>query len=116
MTKLDKTFSTMNSPICIEGPKMVEVSHNPNIEIISFVNVLKVEGFIGNFKVRIGKIPRYVFAENCTGCEECVDVCPVEYWGILFFLAKGPGGPCQRSGIQIRGSEKHFRINDLTRR
>ena len=79
MTKLDKTFSTMNSPICIEDPKMVEVSCNPNIELISFANVLKVEGFIGNFKVRIHKIPRYVFAENCTGCGECVDVCPVEY-------------------------------------
>jgi heterodisulfide reductase subunit A len=79
MAQLDKTFPTLDCSICIEGPKMVEVSRNPNIEIISFADVLRVDGYIGNFKVRIRKNPRYVIAENCTGCGECMDVCPVEY-------------------------------------
>jgi len=55
------------------------VSRNPNIEIISFADVLSVEGYIGNFKVKIRKNPRYVIAENCTGCGECVNPCPIEY-------------------------------------
>lgn len=79
MAQLDKTFPTLDCSICIEGPKMVEVSRNPNIEIISFADVLSVDGFIGNFKVSIRKNPRFVIAENCTGCGECTDVCPVEY-------------------------------------
>jgi len=79
MAQLDKTFPTLDCSICIEGPKMVEVSRNPNIEIISFADVLSVEGYIGNFKVKIRKNPRYVIVENCTGCGECVNPCPIEY-------------------------------------
>ena len=79
MAQLDKTFPTLDCSICIEGPKMVDVGRHPNIEIISFADLLSVSGFIGNFKVKIRKNPRYVIAENCTGCGECRDVCPIEY-------------------------------------
>jgi len=40
---------------------------------------LKVEGYVGNFGVKIRKNPRYVIAANCTGCGECRDACPIEY-------------------------------------
>jgi len=79
MAQLDKTFPTLDCSICIEGPKMVDVSRHPNIEIISYADILKVEGFVGNFRVKIRKNPRCVIAENCTGCGECRDVCPIEY-------------------------------------
>jgi heterodisulfide reductase subunit A len=79
MAQLDKTFPTLDCSICIEGPKMVEVARNPNIEIISFTDVLSVDGFIGNFRVRLRKNPRYVIQKNCTGCGECMEACPVEY-------------------------------------
>jgi heterodisulfide reductase subunit A len=79
MALLDKTFPTLDCSICIEGPKMVDVGRHPNIEIISYADVLKVDGHVGNFKVRIRKNPRYVIAKNCTGCGECRDACPIEY-------------------------------------
>jgi heterodisulfide reductase subunit A len=79
MALLDKTFPTLDCSICIEGPKMVDVGRHPNIEIISYADVLKVGGYIGNFNVRIRKNPRYVIAANCTGCGECRDACPIEY-------------------------------------
>jgi len=79
MALLDKTFPTLDCSICIEGPKMVDVGRHPNIEIISFADVLKVDGHVGNFKVKIRKNPRYVIAKNCTGCGECKDACPIEY-------------------------------------
>jgi len=79
MAQLDKTFPTLDCSICIEGPKMVDVSRNLNIEIISFADILSVEGHVGNFKVKVRKNPRYVIEENCTGCSECRDVCPIEY-------------------------------------
>jgi len=79
MAQLDKTFPTLDCSICIEGPKMVDVSRHPNIEIISYADILSVEGFVGNFKVKIRKNPRYVIAEDCTGCGECRDVCPIEF-------------------------------------
>ncbi|MCD6538750.1 hydrogenase iron-sulfur subunit [Candidatus Bathyarchaeota archaeon] len=79
MAQLDKTFPTLDCSICIEGPKMVDAARHPNIEIIAYADLLSVEGYIGNFKVRIRKNPRYVIEENCTGCGECRDVCPIEY-------------------------------------
>jgi heterodisulfide reductase subunit A len=79
MALLDKTFPTLDCSICIEGPKMVDVGRHPNIEIISYADVLKVRGNVGNFDVKIRKNPRYVIAPNCTGCGECRDACPIEY-------------------------------------
>ncbi len=78
MAQLDKTFPTLDCSICIEGPLMVDVSRHSNIEIISYADILSVEGFVGNFKVRVRKNPRYIIAENCTGCGECRNVCPIE--------------------------------------
>ena len=79
MAQLDKTFPTLDCSICIEGPKMVDVGRHPNIEIISYADLISVSGYIGNFKVRVRKNPRYVIEEKCTGCGECKDVCPIEY-------------------------------------
>ena len=58
---------------------MVEVNRHPQVQVISNAEVLKVEGFVGNFRVKVRKNPRYVIAKNCTSCGECKDVCPVEY-------------------------------------
>jgi heterodisulfide reductase subunit A len=79
MAALDKTFPTLDCSICIEGPKMVDCGRHPNIEIISNADLVKVDGYVGNFKVKIRKNPRYVIAERCTGCGECKDVCPIEF-------------------------------------
>jgi len=79
MAALDKTFPTLDCSICIEGPKMVDVGRHPNIEIIANADLLKVDGYVGNFKVKIRKNPRYVIADKCTGCGECKDVCPIEF-------------------------------------
>jgi heterodisulfide reductase subunit A len=79
MALLDKTFPTLDCSICIEGPKMVDVGRHSNIEIISYADVLNVDGYVGNFTVKVRKNPRYIIAENCTGCGECRDACPIEY-------------------------------------
>ncbi|MEM3881576.1 MAG: CoB--CoM heterodisulfide reductase iron-sulfur subunit A family protein, partial [Candidatus Bathyarchaeia archaeon] len=79
MAALDKTFPTLDCSICIEGPKMVDVGRHPNIELIANADLLKVDGYVGNFRVKIRKNPRYVLEDKCTGCGECKDVCPIEY-------------------------------------
>jgi len=79
MAALDKTFPTLDCSICIEGPKMVDCVRHPNISVFAFSDLVKVEGYVGNFKVFIRKNPRFVVSEKCTGCGECRDVCPIEY-------------------------------------
>ena len=77
MLQFDKTFPTLDCAACIGTPKMVEVAQNPNIELLSYSEVLEVSGYIGNFEVKVLKKPRYVIEGVCTGCGECLNVCPV---------------------------------------
>jgi len=57
---------------------MVDAARHPNIELLTYAEVQSVDGFIGNFKVRILKKPRYVIPERCNGCGLCAEVCPIE--------------------------------------
>ena len=76
MAQLDKTFPTLDCAACILTPKMVEASQNEKINIISYANVEKVEGFVGNFKATIRKKARYIDETKCTGCSLCMTKCP----------------------------------------
>ncbi|HAP31930.1 MAG TPA: heterodisulfide reductase, partial [Firmicutes bacterium] len=49
------------------------------MEVLSYTEVDRVEGEVGNFKVRLIKKPRYVLEDKCTGCATCVEYCPVKY-------------------------------------
>jgi heterodisulfide reductase subunit A len=58
-------------------PKMVEVSRNPKIKLMTYCEVQEISGYVGNFKVKILKKPKYVIEDKCTMCGKCIDVCPV---------------------------------------
>jgi heterodisulfide reductase subunit A len=76
MAQLDKTFPTMDCSICILAPKMSDVGRHPNIELLTNSEVQEVKGYIGNFKIKVLKKPRYV-TKDCSGCGECAKVCPI---------------------------------------
>jgi len=78
MAQLDKTFPTMDCSSCITTPKMSEVARNPNIELMTYSEVVSLDGYVGNFQVRIEKYPHYIDQNVCTGCGHCIDICPVE--------------------------------------
>jgi len=75
MARLDKTFPTNDCSLCILAPKLVEAGRNPNIEIITNADLLKVAGTPGNFSATIKKRPRYIDEEICTGCGQCTLYC-----------------------------------------
>jgi len=58
--------------------KMEEVENHPRIHLLTHSEVKEIEGFIGNFKVRIKHDPTYVDQERCRVCKKCEEVCPVE--------------------------------------
>ena len=79
MLQFDKTFPTLDCAACIGTPKMVEVGQNPNIQLMTYCEVVEISGFVGNFKVKVRKKPRYIDTSKCTGCGDCAKACPVKY-------------------------------------
>jgi len=76
MAQFDKTFPTLDCAACILTPKMVSVGEHPNIELLTWSEVERVEGYVGNFSVTVRKRPRYIDTELCTGCGICWEKCP----------------------------------------
>jgi len=77
MAMFDKTFPTLDCAACILTPKMSAVGKDPNIELLAYSEVEEVDGYVGNFTVKVRKKPRYVNTDTCTGCAACMDACVV---------------------------------------
>jgi heterodisulfide reductase subunit A len=77
MVQFDKTFPTLDCAACISTPKTVAVAQSPNINLMSYSEVTEVKGYVGNFKVKVRRKPRYVMEDKCTGCGICAEHCPV---------------------------------------
>jgi heterodisulfide reductase subunit A len=76
MAKFDKTFPTLDCAACILAPKMVAVTHRPNIRLHTLTDVTGVQGAFGDFAVTLRHRARYV-SDACTACGACTKVCPV---------------------------------------
>lgn len=56
---------------------MLESNRHPNIEILSYSEVIEVDGYIGNFEIKVKRKARYVDENKCTGCGTCTEACPI---------------------------------------
>lgn len=85
MALFDKTFPTLDCSICILGPLMSEVKDHPNIKLLTYSTIESIDGYVGNFNVRVKKQPRFVDEETCVGCFNlCRDVCPIDVEDTFF--------------------------------
>ncbi len=76
MAQWDKTFPTLDCAACILTPRMVEVGQHENITLLTYSEVEKVEGYLGNYTVTVRKKARHVNEALCTGCGICEEKCP----------------------------------------
>jgi heterodisulfide reductase subunit A2 len=77
MAMFDKTFPTLDCAACILTPKMSAAGKDPNLELMAYSEVVEVDGYVGNFKVKVNKKARYVNTDTCTGCAACQEACVV---------------------------------------
>ncbi|NOY69557.1 MAG: FAD-dependent oxidoreductase [Deltaproteobacteria bacterium] len=78
MSHLDKTFPTGDCATCIVSPKLVECARNLNVEIITYSELMKIEGAPGHFTATVKQSPSYVDPTICNDCGDCYSVCPVD--------------------------------------
>jgi heterodisulfide reductase subunit A len=78
MAMLHETFPTLDCAQCILTPLMAEVARHPLVKIYTLTEVESVEGYVGNFKVKLRVKPRGVRVGECRLCGFCERVCPVE--------------------------------------
>lgn len=76
MAQFDKTFPTLDCSACILTPKMFSVGQHSNVTLLTWSEVEKVDGFVGNFTVQVRKRARKINTELCTGCMICQEKCP----------------------------------------
>jgi heterodisulfide reductase subunit A len=54
---------------------MMDAGRHPNIELLSYAEVVDVSGYVGNFQVKVKCKARYVDLATCTGCAACCEAC-----------------------------------------
>ena len=78
MSQLSETFPTLDCSQCILTPRMVEAYQHPNITLHTWSEVESVDGYIGNFTVKVRKKARSVDEDLCNGCGDCQAACPAK--------------------------------------
>jgi heterodisulfide reductase subunit A len=89
MAQFDKTFPTLDCAACILTPKMFTAGTHPNITLLTWSEVEKVDGSVGNFTVQVRQKARKVNTEKCTGCGVCEEKCPKKVIDTVFEAGMG---------------------------
>ena len=75
MSMLDETFPTLDCSQCILTPRMVEIMQSQKIKLLTYSEIEQVDGYVGNFEIKIRKKARSVDMKKCTGCGDCWNNC-----------------------------------------
>jgi heterodisulfide reductase subunit A len=51
MVQLDKTFPTNDCATCVVSPRLVDVARNPNIQLLTYSEIVSLDGCAGDFRV-----------------------------------------------------------------
>jgi len=78
LTQIYRTFPNLEETSEILNPRLKELAQYPSLHLLTLCEVIGVEGFIGNFKVKLRMHPRFIDPSKCSRCRECEKVCPVE--------------------------------------
>jgi len=77
MIALSKVFPTLDCSSCICTPRMAAAAHHQNITLMTYSEVKETRRVGNGFEATVLQKPRYVNANDCTGCRLCEYACPV---------------------------------------
>ena len=76
MARTVKTFPTDDCAMCTLSPKMNEAYNHPNVDLLTYAEVVDARRSPGKFTLTVEKKPRYV-TDACIGCNRCTEKCPI---------------------------------------
>lgn len=77
VAQLKHYFPKLCPPTCGLEINFQRIRKNPRVKQFTMAQVTQVSGGPGNYEAKIKVKPRFVNS-NCTACDKCVEVCPVE--------------------------------------
>jgi len=77
MTQLNKLYPTGEHAQEVLKPLANALVSNPKVKLLTNSEAKAVDGYIGNFKVKVLEKPRYI-NEKCDACGDCEAKCPIE--------------------------------------
>ncbi|MBI4322510.1 MAG: CoB--CoM heterodisulfide reductase iron-sulfur subunit A family protein [Chloroflexi bacterium] len=78
MAQLDKLFPTLDHAVCNLRDRMDASANHPNVRLLTYARVERVDGYVGDFEVTFRLRVRKVRASACDGCGKCWRHCPVK--------------------------------------
>ena len=67
---------TMDDALCNLNSMMQQVIDHPNIDLHTYTEIEKVDGYVGSFEIELRQKAKYVDWTKCDGCGKCLEVCP----------------------------------------
>ena len=68
-------------PHYISNMHVLEAAKHPRIHLLTHTDLKSAERIRNSFKVQLRMHPRFVDLNRCTGCGDCIEVCPVQVAG-----------------------------------
>ncbi len=63
---------------CLVAQPLQDVLERDNVILYTSSEVVEARGGPGNFSLKVNRQPRFVEVDKCIGCNECINVCPVD--------------------------------------